>query len=431
MAEVVDKDYPLTQVPSHARVGLLAVSAVLLGFTFFSPTMIAGASLGSAFSLADFMKVLVLGSAILGFYVATICAIGAKTGLTSVLLARYTLGKAGAKWADFILGGTQVGWYAVTSAYVGYLFAAALGIRQAEVLLTIFWSIVMGITALYGIRAMKIISYLAMPMILLLVFLVPYLAVQKVGSWSALAQIKPSSNMGLAAAITVVVGTFASGGTQAANWSRFARTPAVGFWAGLIAFFVGNGLMIFSGGIGALAYNKGDFVEVLIDMGLITWALLILTLNVWTTNHAAAYAFGVAGAEFFNKPDRRPFIVGGVAIATVLAATGIYEYFIPWLIALGTFIPPLGGAIIGDYLFVWKGNLPQLGRVEFKNVRYAPLAAYLTGTLAAYLGNRTGVGIPPLQGIVVAALCVPLFHSILRQAGHEDVHGVAEEAQRA
>ena len=45
-AEVVDADYPVTPVPAHARKSFFSIAVVLLGFTVFTPTMLAGATLG-------------------------------------------------------------------------------------------------------------------------------------------------------------------------------------------------------------------------------------------------------------------------------------------------------------------------------------------------------------------------------------------------
>lgn len=429
--EVKDKDFPLTHVPASARSGLLAVTGVLIGFTFFTPTMAAGSQLGAAFAFKDLIWILLGGSAILGVYVATICAIGAKTGLTSVLLSRYTLGTIGAKWADIILGGTQVLWYAITAEYMGILFATGLGLdgRGWEIFFMIFWSVIMGITAVYGFKSMTIVSYVALPLMVLLVIIVTWMAIKEVGSFEAMFNVLPTESLTVTSAITIIVGTFASGGTQSANWGRFAKNAKIAFIAGIIAFLFGNGIMVFSGMIGGFAFQTGDLIELMMTMGLTVWALIILTLNIWTTNNATAYAFGVAGAEMFNKESKNPFIVGGVIIATVVAVAGIGNVFIPLLNLFGTFIPPLGGVIIGDFLFTYKRRLPKLEYVTFRKIRIAPVIAYLIGCAGAYFGGLYGVGVPPLQGIVLAVLAVPVVNAIFKAAKVNDLHTISDDAE--
>jgi cytosine permease len=233
--------------------------------------------------------------------------------------------------------------------------------------------------------------------------------------------------MTVATAITVIVGTFASGGTQAPNWTRFAKNAKVAFWAALVAFLIGNGLMLFFGAIGAIAYQMGDFVEILYSMGLIFWGIVFLTLNLWTTNDNAAYAFGVAGSEMFNVNNKKPFVVGGVIIATVLAVTGIYNYLITYLVGLGIFIPPLGGVILGDYFFVWKSKLPRMETLEFPNVRWSAVISYLIGVLAAYIGNEFGIGIAPLNGIIFAAITIPFVSSLFQKMGIDQMPEVKDE----
>lgn len=426
---VKEKDYPLSHVPKEARTGLIAVTGVLIGFTFFTPTMAAGARLGAAFPFSELVWILLAGSAILGVYVATICAIGAKTGLTSVLLARYTLGSVGSKWADIILGGTQVLWYAITAEYMGILFARGLGLPGWEIFFMVFWSVIMGATALYGFKSMAIVSYVALPLMVALVVIVTWLAFREVGSMEALFGVKPTATMSVTVAITVIVGTFASGGTQAANWARFAKNGKTAFIAGLLAFLFGNGIMVFSGMVGGFAFQTGDLIELMITMGLTFWALIILTLNIWTTNNATAHAFGVAGAEMFNKSNKGPFVIGGVIIATIVAVAGIGAYFIPLLNLFGTFIPPLGGVIIGDYLFTYKRNLPMLDYVKFKKLRFSPLIAYLIGCAAAYFGGVFEVGVPSLQGILIAAFAVPVINAVMKATKYNDMHEVKEDAK--
>lgn len=425
---VVDEDYPASHVPLDKRKGFFSILFVFLGITFFSPTMAAGAQLGSAFKFNELLLIMLIGNLVLGVYVALNCAIGAETGLTSVLLARYTLGKTGAKWAGILLGGTQVGWYAVVTSYVGALYAKGLGYPNLEIAFTIFWSIVFGVTALWGYKAMEKVAIVAVPTLLALVIYVPYLAIRDAGGIAGLSSIVPVGEMSISTAMTIIVGTFASMGTQACNWSRFSKSTKSAFWSGLIAFLIGNLLMLFSGVVGGLVYGEPDFVVVLMNLGIIFIALAILTLNIWTTAHAGAYSFGVAGAEFFNKPSKTPFVIGGVIISTILAITGFYAFLIPFLGWLGIFIPPLGGVIIGDYCFTYKRKIPKLEYTEFKSLRIAPTLSYFVGVVVAYITEMKSIGIPPLQGIIVAAICVPLFTGILAKLNVKDMHIIAENA---
>lgn len=429
--QVVDEDYPLDHVPMSARRSLVSIACVLIGFTFFTPTMASGASLGAAFTFDQLVVIILGGSLILGVYVATMCAIGARTGLTAVLQSKYTFGTVGAKWSDIILGGTQIFWYAITGEYMGSLFSMALGLDTPgwKIFFIIFWGVIMGFTALYGVKAMSIVSYVAIPLMAILMVLVMVMAIKEAGSLDAIRAITPTGEMSVASAITVIVGTFASGGTQAGNWARFAKSGKIAFIAGLLGFLVGNGIMIFSGMLGGLVFATGDLIELMISMGLVFWALIILTLNIWTTNNATAYAFGMAGAEMFNKPNKKPFIVGGIIIALVMAIFGISSVFIPMLNLLGTFVPPLGGAIIGDYFFVSKGRIPKLQYVHFKAWRIAPILAYVLGCAVAYFTGVAGIGIASLQGILVAMIAMPVISAIFKAVGFDDAHPVDDDAE--
>ena len=423
-AQTVDKDYPLTHVPQTARRTMFSVMAVLLGITFFSPTMAVGAQLGTAFTLRDVLLITLIGDVILGVYVAVNCAIGAKTGLTSVMLCRYSFGKAGAKWADLLLGGTQIGWYAYVCAYVGQLFAKVFPIPNGALVFTLAWALIFGVTALYGYKAMEKIAYVAVPALLVLVILIPVLGVRAAGGLSALASAVPTTEMTVATAMTAIVGTFSSMGTQACNWARFAKSPRSGFWAGFVAFMIGNTVMLAAGFVGALAYGESDFIVILMNLGLSGVALVVLTLNIWTTAHAGAYAWAVAGAEAANRENKTPFLLIGLGLAIVLACTGIYNELIPFLNILGIFIPPIGGVLIGDYLFTFKRRLPRVETVTFKMARISPVLAYVTGTAVAWATNALNIGVPPLFGIALSILCVPLFNAVLKACGVDDMHAV-------
>lgn len=406
----IDPDYPMTPVPPASRKSLRSLIVVLLGFTVFTPTMLAGASLGPSFAFGPLLAVILAGSVLLGSYVAVMGYVGSRTRLTTVMMARYSFGSGGSKLASFLLGGTQIGWYGVVVGTIGDLTAQALGWQDsaiARAALIVVPSALMCWTALRGYKGMYVASVIATPLALVLAFWVAARSISEVGGFDALLAIEPTEQTTVAVAITTVVGTFVSAGTQVPNWTRFALTSRDAVVACLVAFLIGNGLMIVFGAIGAVAFGVGDYVEILYALGLVGAGVLLLFGNLWTTNTDTAYAFGVAGAEMFDRPTKTPFIIGGATIATLLALFGIQNHLISYLGLLGTFIPPLGGVIIADYLRRWRHGLTSLTELPRLDVRN--LLAYAVAGAAAYASGELGIGIPPVIGVVVAMALVLLL----------------------
>ena len=91
--DLSDPDYPIDHVPEDERKGLVSISAVLLGFVFFAGTLWAGADVGAAMGFGLMLAAMAVGYTILGVYVAALCGISARAGLTTVLLARYSFGR--------------------------------------------------------------------------------------------------------------------------------------------------------------------------------------------------------------------------------------------------------------------------------------------------------------------------------------------------
>lgn len=423
----VDPDYPIDPVPKNARRSFFSVCVVLLGFTFFTPTMLAGAQVGAAFEFWPLMGVLVLGSAVLGGYVALVGGIGARTGLTTVMMCRYAFGSGGSKLASLLLGGTQVGWYGVTVATLAQLVAQAFGWEGDGIqrLLMVAGGLVMGVTAYYGYKGMYALSVVSVPLLLVLAGWVTVRSFNEVGGMTGMLAQQPTETMGVAAAVTIIVGTFASGGTQAPNWTRFARSTRHALGAALIAFLVGEMLILFFGAIGAIAFGQPDFVLVLFELGLVGWGLVFLVGNLWTTNDNTAYNFGVAGAEIANSRSKKPFVIGGVVIGTVLAVTGIYDNLITYLSWLGILIPPIGGVIIGDWWSRWRHGLPEPATHKFQVVRWESIVAYALGALVAWGTDALGWGIPPVNGIVVA-VAVSLVASRLTRPPEQHAETAAQ-----
>ena len=136
---------------------------------------------------------------------------------------------------------------------------------------------------------------------------------------------KSSGTLTVVGGAGLVIGSFVSGGTATPNFSRFARNGKVGAITTVIAFFIGNSLMFFFGGISSVYVGGNDIFEVMINLGLFYLAILVLGLNIWTTNDNALYSAGLGLANIFGQRKKPMVLVSGI-IGTVLAVWLYWQF---------------------------------------------------------------------------------------------------------
>lgn len=416
-----DSDYPLSEVPNGARKGLFSTAILLFGFTFFTATMFAGGKIGMAFDFTTLLWAAVIGNLLLGLYAAVLGLIACRSGLNSVLMGRFCFGEVGSKLSDMLLGFTQIGWYAWGTATVAIVLVKILGLPES---LTIPLMVLFGfgfcLTAFVGYKGLDLLSRVAVPAMLVLLVASLWIATRDIGGLAGLLAVEPKESMSLSVAITLVFGTFVSGATQATNWTRFAKSGRVAVLASLFGFFIGNGLMIVAGAYGAIVYQQPDVVEVLVLQGLSMAAVVMLFLNLWTTQDNTIYNFAAAGCNLLRTGKRKTVTLVGAGIGTLLAIGGMYEMLIPFLILLGSIIPPIGGVIMADFFYGHRARYPKLADVRLPAFNWVGLGAYLIGALSAYFSPW----VAPLVGIAVAALAyVVLFELNKALAGRQQVAG--------
>ncbi len=410
----IQQDFPLSEVPAEARKSLFSTSVVLLGFTFFTATMWGGGKLGVAYDFPTLMGVVALGNLLLGLYVAILGFIAFKSGLNSALMGRFGFGNLGSKWPDFVLGFTQVGWYAWGTATVAIVFTKLLELPPAwNMPLMIFFGFAFCWTAYIGYRGLEMLSKVAVPAMTILIIWSFTVATGDVGGIKGLLAIKPTESLSLGAALTIVFGTFVSGGTQATNWTRFAKSAKVAVFASLLAFFIGNGLMIFAGAYGAIVYQQPDIVEVLNMQGLLLVGIVMLFLNIWTTQDNTIYNFSVAGCHLVRNARRKRLTIIGAAIGTVLAILGMYSWLVPYLLLLGTFIPPIGGVIMANFFYKYRGKYPKLSETVLPTFEWSGIGGYIIGSAVAYFSP----GVPPINGIIASVVAYIVLDKVLVASG--------------
>ena len=405
-------DFPLSEAPRSARKGLLSISMVLFSFTFFTGTMFAGGKLGMAFNFVDMLWIAAIGNTLLALYAAALALIASRSGLNTVLMGRFCFGEAGSRLSDFLLGFAELGWYAWGTATVAIVLVKMLGLAEGFTLpLMVFFGMGFSITAIIGYKGLDVLSRVSVPLMFVLLIVSMYIATQHVGGFSGLAAVIPQQTMTVSAAITMVFGTFASGATQATNWTRLSRSGRIAVTASVVSFLLGNGLMIVAGAWCAMVYQQADIVEVMMLQGLSFAAVVMLCLNLWTIQGPTIYNVAAATCHLVRSERRRTMTLLAAAVGVLLAMAGMYEMLIPFLVLLGSVIPPIGGVIMADFWFRHRGKYPALASVQLPRYNLAGLTAYAVGALLAYLSPW----IAPLVGIGASAIVYIVLLKLSRQ----------------
>lgn len=399
---MVHDDYAHEPVPDSARRGLLSMSMVMLGFTFFAASMWTGGTLGMGFKVwPDLILVVLFGNLILGVYGGFLGYAAAKTNLSTHVLARFAFGVNGSKLPSFMLAFTQIGWFGVGVAMFAYPINKFTGIPVWP--LVIIGGVLMTATVVIGFKAIEWISKIAVPAIILLGVMSVIRAISTMGGIKPLVDTMPTNTMTVSVGVALAVGSFISGATLTPDFVRFSKTKQIGVSATVIGFTFGNSLMFIFGAVGAIATGMSDISEVLAAQGLLGAGIALLALNIWTTNDNALYASGLGLANITGLQRKHLTIAAG-AIGTVFALF-LYNNFVGWLSFLSVSLPPIGGIIISDFYLRHKKNYPKATSENFMSINWASIIAWGLAIGVSVISPETGLlSIAPLNSIISAVV---------------------------
>ena len=409
-----DADFTSGRVTKEGRKSNLSMFMVMLGFTFFSASMWAGQNLAKGLDFAGFIGAIILGGIILGAYTGTLGYIGAETGLTLDMLAHRSFGRKGSWLPSAMISFTQMGWFGVGLAMFAIPVAQELfGLEVTPdhmpplgYILVVIAGILMTASAYFGIKSLTIISYIAVPLVGILGTVAMIMAVHR-GDSTLIEQFAKSNDGSLTiiAGAGLVIGSFVSGGTATPNFARFSKNGKIGFWVTVVAFFLGNSLMFFFGAVSSIYVGGNDIFEVMLNLGLFWFAVIVLGFNIWTTNDNALYSSGLGLSNIFGFSKKTMVLVAGI-IGTI-SAVWLYWNFCGWLNVLNCTLPPIGAILIIRYFM--NRNDYKSDNVKIDTVNWAAVIGVVLGAVVA---NLLHWGIASINGMVVAVICYLIGHSL-------------------
>ena len=401
-----DIDYTGRAVDQAGRKSTLSMFMIMLGFTFFSASMWVGQNLAAGLDWWGFLWAMLLGGLILAAYTGALGYIGAESGLSLDMLARRSFGSKGSWLPSAMISFTQIGWFGVGLAM--FAIPVAKELMGLEVtpdsmpwqgyLLVAIAGVLMTASAYYGIKSLTIVSYIAVPAVAILGTVAMVMAINRGDAGLVEQFAQGAKDLGIIAGAGLVVGSFVSGGTATPNFTRFAKSGKVGLIVTVIAFFVGNSLMFLFGAVSSIYAGGNDIFEVMLNLNLFYIAVLVLGLNIWTTNDNALYTGGLGLSNIFGLSKKAMVLISGI-IGTI-AAVWLYWNFCGWLSILNCTLPPVGIILILSYFANKKEYLE--GTAPVKTVNWWAVAGVVLGAVVA---NLVHWGFPAINGMFVAAIC--------------------------
>ena len=369
--------------------GIVSVPALLVGSTLI-------ASLSFNYSIWAGL----IGFSFVVLFMSLLSIAAVEKRKATVSLAASSFGVKGAKLiVGLVIGLSTLGWFGIQSNIAGASFSKILvemnGPEIPVWISSVFWGIIMVLTAVFGFKYLKWLNYVAVPAIVLLLAYGLFIVFQE-HSFQEILNFKPSEPMPLLQAIGFTLGFISVGGVISPDYNRFAATKKDAILGSIFGIIPSALCLLAIGAILAITQGTYDIVEIFSSLGFPFFAMSILILATWTSNVMNVYSSGLAFNDLFNLStaarSKTTLFVGLVGI--LLAAIGILSHFMSFISLLTITITPIAGVMISDY-FISKTYQETPENINWKGV-----FSWISGVVVMLVMTSQ---IKNILGIIVAA----------------------------
>lgn len=399
-------EYEHGPVPAQARRSLTSIAAVWFGFPMCLGNAVFGGVIVYNLGTVAGLSAILIGNIVLFAYVGALSFIAGRTGKSFSLQAAATFGDRGRVIAAAFLSTVVLGWFSFQIGLTGTSLNGALG--WSAVVCAVLGGIVYTGVTIIGIRALSWLGMIAAPLFIVLAIIAVTLGSASAGTsfGDVMSYHGAGTALSFGAAVSIVIAGFADSGTMTADFTRWSTSGRSAVAATFTAFPVANfisyavgALVVAVGGSADPATQGGGFLNLLTGHGvaLSAVAVVFVFINLGSVASHCLYNSAVGWSGITKLRMRTTAIALGI-VGLIVAATGVWAYFLDWLNLLGIFVPPIGAVLIVDQLLLRRGSA--------STVSYRPtaLAAWALGSAAATTSHFLIPGsIDALVGIVAAA----------------------------
>lgn len=406
-------DYPDRPVPTDKRRSQINIAVVTTGMAIAMSTLYTGASLAQMLNYKDAVLAIIIGSVILGIVAALTGGIGASKGVSFSMLARQPFGREGSKIVGVVFAISMLGWFSYQTGYFGetiHILVPNAGWANPKIA-TLWGGMLMMSTAIVGYKGMAALSMVASPLLLIMCLYSGIDAINQFG-YNTIVQANISNPASLGVGITIVIGGWITGAILQPDISRYAKSAshnAISVFFAMIVFVVANwgGLVI------AKATLATTIMDGLIILGLGSTALLVVILGQWTSNDNNLYsaALGIINVKPGTNKHKITAICG--IVFTLIAIMGIQNYFVNFLVLLGTFLPPFGAVLIADYYILKQGEKYRFDDAAiYEKIKPIAFISVVVGGVSSYI---ISFGSKAINSILITIVVYTVLSIIMKK----------------
>ena len=413
------QDKGLSQIQANEKRSWWSVAFIWVGTMICIPMLMVGGIFGGTLTLGSIVWATLIGFAVCCVLMILGGIIGADTGLNATMCSTRAFGMTGSNFTmALIIFICEAGWFAVQTATCALAFNTLMlqfNVTFPFWLSCLIWGAVMGVTAVYGVKWMAVLNYIAVP---LLVIMCAYGGVHAINAagWNNITSAVTENLMSMPVAISTVIGLFALGATCNADYTRYCKKRGDVVKATLLGVIPAALLMILVGAVMAIGTGNYDVTAMFAGLGLPIIAMLVLILATWTTNTGNAYLSGLAACKMFSVKDKkRPFVTMLCALLGILLAIlGLADFLNTYIGILGAVVPPVMGVVICDYFVICKGKKENWSPV--RGVNWIGIISWLIGGIFALLETLGVIAVfsSALDGVILAFIAYWILYALLK-----------------
>ncbi|MCM3783648.1 cytosine permease [Neobacillus mesonae] len=388
------------------------LAIVWAGAMISIPGLLVGNTLITGMSMSKTLLVTLVGYSIIVVLMILQGIQSTDLGKSTVQAASQVFGKKGSRTIlSILLTIACLGWFGIQANVCGAALAnllAEFDISMPVPVASLISGLVMVVSAMYGIKVLRVLSYIAVP---LLVVLCVYGLIEALtgDNLQLISSYRPEQDMNFMDGLAVTIGSFALGAVIAGDYSQFSRKRSDVWKAALFGIIPAGVLMIGVGAVLTLVYQTNDVTAVFLSIATPFIGGVALILAAWKTNMVNAISGGFALINVFNVSKEKEKWAVGVAglIGTVLAVIGILDYFTPVMSILSAMVPPVAGVMIASYWVMNKGDKNSWRETD--GVNRLGVYSWLIGsviaaipTVLSFFPSLPQVSNQPLIGIVIS-----------------------------